>query len=460
MKNKLMSAFTGMAIAFFATVLPAVAQDCVAQGGIVVHPGQGVEFSQVTYTFEGVVATVGIKPSGTGAVHIDVAELQKMMSGGFVNVVTEAGWVTQNVPILSRDTDPYNLSATLNLSVPTGTAVSSLKATVCYSSQPLSHISSASFDRFPVRSSEYAGEGIGDAGIDFIPPPPEIDHIRFEQQGRLDGYRQPFHSWQNTDVQAASAQCAPAAAANSPAWLKIRWDVPIPDANRPGLRDRVRNSLVGALDMDMQTADPRTPRNCSGNMPGRWAVDRATGIGTPAISQVKGTMQYLSDHNILNLTLKHQGLSTATCDGFTGGNDVHFRGLVSTGQGVKVDPDFIINEVVNDSAVEYDAVYYNRLGQPAGGHAMVIIGAGSTNGRAWIEFVSDHVQTACGGLRYPFFPYGCRGPFLYDNVGTRNNQGQMIVDFSYLDTSDNQQPRLSGGYMPGSYAVAVLTQHP
>lgn len=182
-------------------------------------------------------------------------------------------------------------------------------------------------------------------------------------------------------------------------------------------------------------------RNCDMNDAGRWALSRIQGAGVPSITQLQDSMQYLSGNNIANLTLKHQGVSPFQCDAFNGGQNVVWAGLTSNGQGAKVDPTFIFNEIQAGSAFEYDGVWYNRLG-PSGGHAMDIIGAGTTNEIPWIAYVSDHLQTD-------------QDPG--DQLGTR------YIDYSYIVPSNqtpNQQPILVYGAMNGALAVAVMTQHP
>ena len=232
-------------------------------------------------------------------------------------------------------------------------------------------------------------------------------------------------------------QCGPAAFANNFAWLKTFWGVPIPDNNIKGLRNWVPGSLVGQMDMNIQSFRGLYGR-CIADVVGRLAWSREAGIGVPVISQVLGSMQYLNKNGINNLTLKHQGLSPFQCDGFTGARNYNWVGLTSTGQGVKVDPNFIFNEVQANSAVEYDAVLFNGFGEAAGGHVMDIIGAGTTNGKPWIMYVSDHLQT---------------------NVDHYDQFGTTSVDFSYLRTTA-AQPLIVGGPQNGTYIVAVITQHP
>ena len=69
---------------------------------------------------------------------------------------------------------------------------------------------------------------------------------------------------------------------------------------------------------------------------------------------------------------------------------------------------------------------------------MDIIGAGTTDDRPWIMYVSDHLQT---------------------NQDPADRLGTQYVDFSYLDPTATQ-PKLVQGQMSGALAVAVMTQHP
>ncbi len=432
MKSRILSLLASATIALFAIGSAAVAQDCASQGGIVVSPSQGVVFSQVSYSF----TDANVPNSPTGQLDINVPQLTTLMSSGFINVVTGAGWVAQNVPVLPGYYDQYgysDVSTTFNLNIAAGTPVASLQATVCYSSQPLVQITSSSFTTFAVAANSYNAEGLSDKNLNEVPPPPPIAAMAFDPQGQNLFALQIGH----TNVQTASMQCGPAAFANNFAWLKTFWGVPIPDNNVKGLRNWVPGSLVGQMDMNIQSFRGLYGR-CIADVVGRLAWSRERGIGVPVISQVLGSMQYLNKNGINNLTLKHQGLSPFQCDGFTGARNYNWVGLTSTGQGVKVDPNFIINEVQANSAVEYDAVLFNGFGQAAGGHVMDIIGAGTTNGKPWIMYVSDHLQT---------------------NVDHYDQFGTTSVDFSYLKTTA-AQPLIVGGPQNGTYIVAVITQHP
>ncbi len=431
MKSRIVSLFAGLSLLLVGFVSIAVSQDCVSQGGIVVAPGQGVTFAQVSYSF----ADAREANSSTGQVDINVPQLTTTMTSGYVNVLTNAGWVAQNVPIVPGFASNYgysNVSTTFNLNIQPGTPVPSLNAEVCYTPQPLVQISDNNFSTFTMVYSNYNAEGLGDMNLTQAPDPPQIAGMQFDPQGQNEFAMQPNHQ----NVQTAFMQCGPAAFANNFTWLNSFWGVPIPDANVKGLRNFVPGSLVGKMDMSMQSYRTLYGR-CFGDMIGRWALNRGVGTGVPVISQVFGSMQYLS-RNGINLTLKHQGSSPFQCDGFTGARNYTVAGLTSTGQGATVDPNFIINEIAADSAVEYNGVWYNRLGQPLGGHVMDVIGAGTTGGRPWIMYVSDHLQT---------------------NQDPTDRLGTDKIDFSYLQPTSGQ-PKIIQGQMNGAYAVAVITQHP
>ena len=281
MKSRIWSLIASATIALFAFGSIALAQDCASQGGIVVHPGQGVQLSQVSYSFQQVLANVGLQPSSTGEIDINVPELTTMMSSGFINVVTDAGWVVPNLPILPGfyDQDGYaNVSTTLNLNVNIGTTVSNLNATVCYTPQPLTQISSDNLETFAVGSTQYNGEGLGvGLGMGEIPAPPPIGFAFPGGQFRF------WVQFGHQNVQTAVNQCAPASVANNFTWLKTVYGTPIPDKNILGLRGNPANSLVANLDMSMQSV--KNNNNCDLNDVGREAESRVDGEAVPALSQ-------------------------------------------------------------------------------------------------------------------------------------------------------------------------------
>ena len=382
MKRRMSSLFVATIIAMF-TFTPAVfGQTC----SVVVPDDNGVALSQITFLFH----VSGIEPSATGEVDVNVPELiaKTGMSSGFINIVTSGtGWVVQNLPILPSY--PYkDISTRFNLSVSPGTKVSSLIAAVCYSSGPLMDApTGGTFLSYLVGSIGYNAQGrcpgdYKDTGclITADPSPPAIS-IKFPG-GLLYAAYQTFHE----NVQAADNQCVPAAVANNFTWLKTIYGTPIPDANDPGLRNIQKNEkgnipLVGNLDMTMWSQD---------EIAGRYAnvtdgsQGRVQGNAVDAYYQALGYMTYLQGHNILNLTLEHQGTSGQ----FTGANNYIFGKLTTTGQGAIVDPTYIIDQISGGSAVSGGIDYPG-----GGGHEVSIIGAGTILGAPFILYVSDHLQT-------------------------------------------------------------------
>ncbi len=381
----------------------------VARADMIVLPDQGVSFSQVNYSFPG---ATGNGPSGTGEVDVNVPQLitSTGMSAGYLNVVTGAGWVVQNLPVLPGYSYG-DITTTFNLGASSG-VVTSTNASVDYTAAPLVTAPSGSMSSFGVGSQGYNAEGQG-PNLAAAPPPPPVQGVGFQVGGLLQAFVQPNHP----NVQAANNQCGPAAAANSLAWLKTTYGVPIPDDNIPGLRGVPANSLVGRLDLAM----------------GRAVTDqdRASGSSLLVQPQLTGLMTYLSSVGVTGLSIKHQGLSPFAGDTFTGASNVNSAGLTSVGQGTIVQPSFIFNELKAGEDVLFGTT----------SHVQDIVGAGSILGVPFIMYVSDHLQTA----------RGANNQLINDDTGTQ------FVDFSFLVPQANAQPKVVYGFQDGTTAVDVIS---
>ena len=389
--------FTKLCLALFIGV-PAV---CWSAN---IAPGQGIDFSQVTWSFPG---ASGDGPSGTGQVDVNLSQLiaSSGISSGFINITTASGWVTQNLPVLPGFT--YNdLTTTFNLGS-TGGVVTNLGATVTYTATPMTSAPIGVPDTFAVGSTETNAQGQG-PNLAAAPAPPAVAGINFP--GGLFGFAfQPNHP----NIEAANNQCGPAAAANSLDWLKTTYGVPIPNTNVLGLKGD--NSLVGKLDTSMN----------------RTVTDRATGNGLNVEPQLEGLLSYLSSVNINGLTVKHQGLSPFGGDTFTGANNVTVGGITSQGRGTIVDPNFIISEIRAGEDVLFGDDH----------HVVDIVGAGTILGAPFILYVSDHLQTAKDAM----------GNFINDNKGTG------MIDFSFIVPQAGGQPKLVYGDQNGATAVDVIS---
>lgn len=470
MKTIIKSQLLAGALGLFVVVAYASAQDCIGQGGIAVQPGQGVAFSQVTFTYDTIAPPY--EPSGTGRVHVDVSQLESLMSSGFLNVVTSTGWVTQNLPIVAGFYDSYGyqkIGTTLDLGIADGTTVTQIGALVCYTPSELSSAPTGPQSTFDVDSIEYnaqgecpgdipdgygGGYGSSDTSCAISAPPPRpVVGIVFPG-GLFKVQVQPNHQ----NLEAANNQCAPAAFADNFTWLKTTYGIGVPQQNVIGLRGVPANSLVGQFDMTMWSG---------GKVAGREATERPHGMPVASFEQLRGYMQYVANNN-LNLTLKHQGCSTnggVKCTGnFNGTANFPFAGLTSNKQGGIVDPNFIYNEISAGAAVKAGFARPEEGGgmnaDQDGGHAVSVIGAGSVLGLPFIVYLSDHVQTECANANLLPCPL---------NMLINDNKGTDETDFSFLvqnpgmtcpDRIPNGQPVALLGFQNCDSVTNVMTQKP
>jgi hypothetical protein len=447
MKTKALSLLVSPIIALSIFASAAFGQSCSSDEGMLLGPGQGISLSQITFAFDDESNT---EPSASGQADVNVPQLTTatLLSSGFINIVTAAGWVGQNLPILPGY--PYSdISTRFNLTVDPGTVVPSLNAAICYSPDPFSTAPTDPPNQiFPVGSTTYNAQGKcpgntegAACGIKTDPPPPAIE-IKF-----LGGLFSFFYQPNHPNLQAADNQCAPAAFANNFTWLKTTYGTAIPDPNVVGLRNiQNKNALVGKLDMtfwsgpDYPPADPKDP---CGKVAGRYAdmtqglFGRLDGCAVTSYWETIGSMTYLISNN-LTLKYYHQGTSGR----FDGTQNIVLGSLSSIGKGQYVDPQFIFNEIKDGAAIEGGFQY------DEGGHEVSIVGAGSILGAPFILYVSDHEQTP---------------------VDLTDTQGAGDVDFSYLcqpgrgeDQACVPDPTQASPYAEeeGGTLTDIIMQHP
>jgi hypothetical protein len=437
----MLSLLVATTLVMFMFAPAALGQQCFG-GSQGIPAGAGVALSQVTWSFDG---ASGDGVSGTGQVDVNVPMLiaytQQQgngLSNGFINIVTtdalgNTQWVVENLPILPGY--PYaDISTMFYLN--DGTAIQAMNAGVCYSQDPLTEAPSLQLSAFSVGSAEFDAGGKG-GEVAAAPPPPPFNIVFPNPFGVFKFAFQANHP----NVQTAVNQCAPASMANNFTWLKTTFGTAIPDPNNLGLRNTVANSLVGKLDMT-HWSDPTlksAKRPYCGTVAGRAAKSRLDGCAVNSLWWLKGYMTYLNGNNIA-LTLKHQGNDGV---GFVGANNVTVGALTSTGQGNIVQPDFIYNEILNNSAVEYGDEHAPAVG---GGHAMDVIAAGSVLGAPFIFYVSDHKQKN-------------------DNDGTQYIDASFlcqpgVTSFGTCNPDATKAPVVLFGDEDGSKVDTVFTQHP
>lgn len=326
----------------------------------VIAPGQGVSLSQVDFTWPN-AQTLN---SNTGWVHVDVATLRAMtgMPSGYINITSSFGWIVQNLPIFA-DFDYPAVTTEFQLSAASGSDVTALDALVLYSTDPLVAPPAGSMTAFPVGDVAFNGAGKGDPPSGGSPTPPAPGIITFTPFGSILDCEQPGHP----NVQAADAQCGPAAFANSLQWLENTYGIPVPHPHLPGLGPD--GSLVGTLD---------------GTMSRTW-TDRKNGDGVTDENFLDGVLEYIAEYCLSSrLNVKHQDDSL--------GGDFSAHGLTSEGFGVPT-ADFILAEVCAGEDVE---IGYTNPTPPGGGHWVNAVKAGTILGVPFVCYQSDIQQTSQG----------------------------------------------------------------
>jgi len=220
---------------------------------VTVLPGEGVSFAQVDFFVAG-----GAYPdSRTGKVEVDVAALQAAtgVASGYLNVLTDLGWVVENLPVLPGFTYP-SISTHFYLAETSG-LVDSLVTLVDFAPDPVVSFTGTAETTYSVGDIVHAVGGYLESGGAGEPDPPTPGVVTFEEGGLITYCCQPGH----VVVETADCQCAPEAVASSFDWLRTTHGIPIPDPHVMGLDGD--GSLVGALEDSM----------------GRWYADRRNGDG-------------------------------------------------------------------------------------------------------------------------------------------------------------------------------------
>ena len=348
--------------------LPTVAWDQNEGIGHQIFDGEGVAFSQVTFSFPGGTVTC----SSTGRAKVTVANVENPAGWdeAYLNVVTETGWVVFNLWI-DFDNAPGSLVTYFDLGVADRTCIETLQAYVSLHSEPLDpsslSVSSVPLSMFSVGRDEWDAEGLGDYMTkEMGAPPPAVEEFLDELQGLLpgtSGYLQP----NRVNEQAARGQCGPMATANSLQYLEDRFGVSIPHDHRPGLGGD--DSLVGTLDSDMG----REIRRCG---------------GVTESELLSGKFKYLSENGLTDaLVHRHQGRGV---DLPVGKFDAH--GIQSVSDGSNVTFEWLCEQVRAGEDVELGYRNEDAAGNIDGGHFVRVVGCGTVLGMPYIIYAHDALQ--------------------------------------------------------------------
>ena len=329
-----------------------------------VYPYQGVTFHQMDFTFE----NGSVINSQWGQLEMDLPmffNIMEVYSSGYINVRTAEGWVVQNMPV---DTASPHQSLGVNFDLGQaafGEPLMYLYAYVEFTVGPLTTFPMGDPVEFEMGEKiEFDAEGGGEEDANDPGPPPEPypDSIIYPSKQTYSCV-QPGH----TNVEAAQDQCVPMAVANSLDYLKNRYGLPIPDPHVMGLKGD--NSLVGKL----------------GQLMNRAVTDRRNGSGVWMVPMMQGKLSYLSNPVLAGkVSIKHQGRGYGP--GFPAGNYTH-AGQTSVDHGPTVTAAWLVKEICDGEDVEI--IYQHSRG----GHAVMLVEAGYTNGVPYIKYAHDRTQS-------------------------------------------------------------------
>jgi hypothetical protein len=334
------------------------------------EPLPGITFSQIDWKLsDGSYQT----NSDWGLLEIDVPALtsQKRLGSGFVNVLSDRGWVVPNIPIDSAAL-PDTIHCWFELSDTSGANVTSLQARVEFTPNPIDSFHGTLIVDYPVGTSVHSlGAVGGDISYVGVPPGPilavPVPGLSPETYNQPDTF--------NIQVQAANNQCAPMAAANSLAYLKERFGLSVPHYHGPGLRGDT--TLVGQLDSLM----------------GRTVIDRSDGGGVTATEFLSGKMAYLNDNDLRGkVILRHQGTGSQP---YTFPTGAHYEAnrMRSANNGEHVTYEWVREQILNGEDVELGYGHYDTDGVRHGGHAVRVTGCADIGGVRYLWLLHDAEQT-------------------------------------------------------------------
>jgi len=323
-------------------------------------PGEGVEISQIDFTFTN--ATQANSRYGLLAVDIPALTSATGISSGYLNVVTDQGWVVRNMPIDTISQLP-GLSAMFDLG--SATEFTSLAAFIDFSATPVVSFSGVPVDTLFVGAIPYNAEGSGILR-NVIPAAIDLLDLIFSPGGLTDAI------WPapRENVAQDQNQCGPASVANSLRWLQTEYGIEVPNTHEPGIGDNPPSAptLVGELDKKM-------------NRPPHEPVASAQDF-------INGKVGYIDENDLGDeIVLKHKSRPGVNwIDGDQTVGEATSTQDMTPGLSLI---DWILQELAHGEDVEI------RIGwDPDGssGHFVDLIGGGHVLGVPWISWIHDANQ--------------------------------------------------------------------
>src|SRR6185312_8109273 len=308
----------------------------------------GITFKQVDFTYPSATEL----SSPYGQVFLNYSQIP---GSGYVNIRTPVGWVVQNMPVFGSSGLP-GLSMMFDLGF-SGTQATPFRATVDYTRSPISDASQITGSDQSFGFLGHVEHNPTDGAGTFGPPasPTGKMMVTFDPNGKT---TLPVINTINPSVEQDVNQCGPAAVANSLAYLKQRFSVPLAHQNIPGIAGNPPNSMVGQIDLK---------------------VPRAKGGGVWRSDLLDGKLKYLDQFGPGSLVIKHQGVFDK--NGAIAINGDRTQGhITSTFKGNLVTVDFLMDEIHHGEDVEADLTFNGMFGR---GHEIMITGGDFVLGRPW-----------------------------------------------------------------------------
>ena len=334
-----------------------------------VLPGQGLELFQLAFAFE------QLQQSFTPWGRMKIAILQILqataLQQGYLNVVSQDMWLTQNLPIGFGNAT--HITTYFDLGTPLGLPIDEYELRVFMTEQPLVELPDHVLDEpllpFPLAPFEYGAEGRGPDPIVLLPIPPASRGLSFKFD-LLDVdclFTQPI-----VNLQTANDQCGPMAIANSLQYLENAGKITVANDHKVGLEGD--DSLVGQL----------------GNAMGRGVRSRSDGDTVSDSSFMTGKFAFESAAGI-NLTHRFQQATDRTYLPTDGNQEFAGSGLKAKDESSRVGItfDWIAARIKAgddlEAGIGYDA---------GGGHWVRIDGVMKINGIPFIRYSHDASQSS------------------------------------------------------------------
>jgi hypothetical protein len=342
---------------------------CSVASAVSVPQNSGITMQQVGFDYPGAAAD---EPNSSYAeINLDFAALGTSGFGaGYINVVSPAGWVVQNLPVTPGNSYP-GISTYFDLGLTPGTNEPALTATVDWSPSALTAAPAVANTLYSNTGGNFTLDEVndleGDGANRTTPPASNPGAINFGGGATSITY-QPGHS---TNVEQDVNQCGPASVANSLDYLRNRYGINVPAAqtNTPGVRNNQGNSIVGRLDdtMDRNQGDP---------------------IGNHQF--ITGKLRYLKNNNVQGLSVEFVGGDADVSNGGANfvDNGAGGSGLTAQNDG-KVTAQWILDQLAKGQDVEMNVRW---TGPGGGGHWVDLIAGGTIAGVPWVAYINDANQ--------------------------------------------------------------------